>query len=38
MKLAIEMGSRAMIYIPRFIQFAPGILKLLGRIHTQTSW
>jgi hypothetical protein len=32
MKYAIEMGSGAMIYVPRFIKIGSGIQKLIGGI------
>jgi hypothetical protein len=31
MKYAIEMGSRAMIYIPSFTEIDSGIIELIGR-------
>jgi hypothetical protein len=33
MKLAVEMGSGAVIYIPNFIKIDSAIKKLIGRIH-----
>jgi hypothetical protein len=37
-KYAVEMGSRAMIYIPSFIKTSPGIQKLIGGgIHRHTD-
>jgi hypothetical protein len=42
MNHAVEMGSGAMIYIPRFINIGSGIQKLKGGmrryIDTQTAW
>jgi hypothetical protein len=38
MKYAVEMGSRAMIYIPSFIKIDSGIQKFIGensQIHRQ---
>jgi hypothetical protein len=37
MKYAFEMGSGAMIYIPRFTEIGSGIRKLIGGIHTDTQ-
>jgi hypothetical protein len=36
MKYSVEMGSGAMIYIPSFIKFGSGILKLM-RGYTDTQ-
>jgi hypothetical protein len=36
MKYATQMGSVAMIHIPRFIKVASDIQKLMGGIHTHT--
>jgi hypothetical protein len=36
MKHAIDMGSDAMIYIPRFIRIGSGIQKIIGGIHRHT--
>jgi hypothetical protein len=36
MKYAAEMGSGALVYIPRFIKISPGIQKLIGRMDSQT--
>jgi hypothetical protein len=40
MNCAVEMGSIAMIYVPRFLKIGSGIQKLRGggRILTQTRW
>jgi hypothetical protein len=39
MKYAVEMGSGAMIYVPRFIKIGSGIQKLIrGYIYTQRAW
>jgi hypothetical protein len=36
---AVEMGSGAIIYVPRFIKIGSGIQKLIGRYtDAQTSW
>jgi hypothetical protein len=32
MQYAVEMGSGAMIYMPRFIKIGSGIQKLMGRV------
>jgi hypothetical protein len=37
MKYAAEMGSGAMIYIPRFIKIGPGIQKSIRGIHRHTA-
>jgi hypothetical protein len=37
MKYAFEMGSGAMIYIPRFMNIGSGIQKLMGAGDTQTQ-
>jgi hypothetical protein len=37
MKYAVEMGSVAMIYIPRFIKVGSGIQKLIGGIYKHTG-
>jgi hypothetical protein len=36
MLYAVEMGSRAMTYIPTFIKISSRIQKLLEDVHTQT--
>jgi hypothetical protein len=36
MEYAVEMESRAMIYIQRFMKVGSGIRKLMGRGYTQT--
>jgi hypothetical protein len=42
MKHAVEMGSGAVIYIPRFIKIGLGVGKLMmgggGYTDTQTAW
>jgi hypothetical protein len=42
MKYAAEMGSGAIIYVPRFIKISLGIQNLMRGIHThtdtQTGW
>jgi hypothetical protein len=40
MKYAAEMGSGAMVYMPRFIKIGPDIQKLIwgGYTNTQTAW
>jgi hypothetical protein len=35
-KYAVEMGSRAMIYIPSFVKIGSGIQKLMGGGDSQT--
>jgi hypothetical protein len=37
MKYAVEMGSRAVIYIPNFIKTGSGILELIVEIHKHTG-
>jgi hypothetical protein len=39
MKYAVEMGTGAMIYIPRFVKIGSGIRNYLGQvvIHRQTD-
>jgi hypothetical protein len=37
MKYAVEMGSDAMIYIPRFIKIVSEIQKLMGGIYGRTE-
>jgi hypothetical protein len=37
MKYAVEMGSRARIYIPSFIKIGLGVQKVIGGIHRQTE-
>jgi hypothetical protein len=37
MEYAVDMGSRAMIYVPSFIQIGSGIQKLMGRCGSQTD-
>jgi hypothetical protein len=37
MKYAVEMGSGAIIYIPRFINIGSGIQHLTGGIHRHTD-
>jgi hypothetical protein len=34
MKYAVEMGSGAVIYVPRFIKIGSGVQKLTGRGYT----
>jgi hypothetical protein len=38
MKHAVEMGSGAMIFMPRFIKSGSGIQKLMKGIHRHTAW
>jgi heme/copper-type cytochrome/quinol oxidase subunit 1 len=37
MKYAVEIGSRAMIYIPSFIKISSAIQELMGGIHRHTD-
>jgi hypothetical protein len=37
MKYAVEMGSLAIIHVPRFIKFGSGIQKLVRGIHRHTD-
>jgi hypothetical protein len=37
MKYAFEMGSDAMIYIPRFIKFGSGTQILIGGVYIDTQ-
>jgi hypothetical protein len=37
MECAADMGSGAMIYIPRFMKTGSGIQKLVGRTHRHTD-
>jgi hypothetical protein len=37
MKHALELGSGAMMYMPRFIKIGSGIRKFLGGIHGHTD-
>jgi hypothetical protein len=37
MKYTVEMGSVAVIYVPRCIKIGSGIQKLVGRIHRHTQ-
>jgi hypothetical protein len=36
-KYIVEMGSDAVIYVPRFIKIGSGIQKLIGRKHRHTE-
>jgi hypothetical protein len=36
MKYASEVGSGAIIYVPRFIKIDSAIQKLIGTVHTHT--
>lgn len=37
MKYAAEMGSGAMVYVPRFMMIGSGIQKLIRRLYTHTE-
>jgi hypothetical protein len=38
MEYTVEIGSGAMIYIPRFLKTGSDIQKLIGGIHRRTAW